>query len=205
MSRRYNPSTDYLHRLRKELAASQIGYTARPDHPAFVSEPLEELQEEASIALYLSTDYPAHLDEIHPLTTTHLIHYDINDLWKLEEHFRLQTDITRATGLVPIPSTITRNRQHLVDERGHRFSFYRLKRITEAPRRIPTPRLDEQPVVNTTLDTPTHRYPLRSLDRRTATEDVTATTTTTQRRENLGRNLKRRKRGAQKPYDRSRD
>jgi hypothetical protein len=133
MKHRYNPSTDYLHKLKKELADSQANYIARPDHPAFVSKPLEELQEEASIALYLSTDYPAHLDEIRLLTTTHHIHYDINDLWKLEEHFRLQTDIARTTGLVPIPSTITRNRQHLVDERGHRFSLYRLERITAAP------------------------------------------------------------------------
>jgi hypothetical protein len=202
MKQRYNPSTDYLYKLRKELADSQTNYIARPDHPAFVSAPLEELQEEASIALYLSPDYPAHLDEIQPLVATHHLHYDINDLWKLEEHFRLQTDIARATGLVPIPSTITRNRQHLVDEREHRFSLYRLERITAAPRRIPTPRLnDEQPVVLATLDTPTHRYPLRSLDRRTPTQDVA--TSTTRRRQDLGGNPQRRERCVKKPYGRS--
>jgi hypothetical protein len=204
MNRRYNPSTDYLHKLRKELAASQIGYTARPDHPAYISAPLDELQEEASVALYLSTDYPAYADELRSTTTTHHIHYDINDLWKLEEHFRLQTDIARATGLVPIPSTITRNRQHLVDERGHRFSLYRLARITAAPRRVSPPRFnDEQPVVINTLNTPSHRYPLRSLDKRTPVQDVP--TTTTRRRQDLGRDLERRKRRAQKPYGRSRD
>jgi hypothetical protein len=203
MIHRYNPSTDYLYKLKQELANSQIGYTARPDHPAFVSELLEELQEEASVALYLSTDYSAHLDEIRLLIAAHHIHYDINDLWKLEEHFRLQTDITCATGLVLIPSTIARNRQHLVDERGHRFSLYRLARITAAPRRVSPPRLnDEQPVV-TTLNTPSHRYPLRSLDRRTSAQNVPATTTW--RCQNLGRNLKRRERRNQKPYGRGRD
>jgi hypothetical protein len=204
MKYRYNPSTDYLHKLKEELAASQANYTARPDHPAFISIPLDELQEEASVALYLSTDYSAHIDEIRPVTTTHNIHYDINDLWKLEEHFRLQTDISRATGLVPIPSTITRNRQHLVDERRNRFALYRLERITAAPRRVSPPRFnDEQPVVINALNTPSHRYPLRSLDKRTPVQDVP--TTTTRRRQNLGRDLEGRKRRAQKPYGRGRD
>jgi hypothetical protein len=115
MQHHYNPSTDYLYKLQQELAASQIGYTAQPDHPAFISAPLDELQEEASVVLYLSTDYSAYIDKIRPVTTTHHIRYDIDDLWKFEEHFHLQTDIACATGLVPIPSIITRNQQHLVD------------------------------------------------------------------------------------------
>jgi len=73
MQRRYNPSTDYLYKLKKELATSQANYRAQPDHPAFVSAPLEELQEKASVALYLSTDYPAYIDEIRPVITTHHI------------------------------------------------------------------------------------------------------------------------------------
>jgi hypothetical protein len=73
MIHRYNPSTDYLHKLREELATSQANYRAQPDHPAFISEPLDELQEEASVALYLSTNYPAYIDEIRPLVTTHHI------------------------------------------------------------------------------------------------------------------------------------
>jgi hypothetical protein len=201
MNRRYNPSTDYLHKLRKELAASQIGYIARPDHPAFISAPLDELQEEASVALYLSTDYPAYADEIRTTTTTHNIHYDIDDLWKLEEHFRLQTDIARATGLVPIPSTITRNRQHLVDERRHRFSLYCLQRIAETTGRILPPELNN--VVQTDIPH-THRYPLRSLNKRTSDPNV-PTTTTTGGRQNLGRNSQRRERRVKKPYGRGRD
>jgi hypothetical protein len=185
MQRRYNPSINYLYKLKKELAASQSNYIARPDHPAFVSAPLEELQEEASVALYLSSDYPAYVDRLHqqehtcPVTTLHHIKYDINDLWNLEEHFRLQTDVARATGLAPIPSIITRNQQHLVDQRGDRFALYRLKRITATPRRISTPPIDD--IQNTV----THRYPL--LHRRTPAENVSTTTG----RADVGRDLER--------------
>jgi hypothetical protein len=139
MSHRYNLSTNYLYKLREELATSQINYRARPDHPAFVSAPLEELQEEASVALYLSSDYPTYVEEIRPITAIHHIKYNVNDLWNIEEHLRLQIDIACATGLEQIPSTVTRNQQHLVDQRRNQFSLYRLERITATPRRIPPP------------------------------------------------------------------
>jgi len=193
MQHHYNPSLEYLYKLQKELTTSQNTHHARPDHPAFVSAPLEELQEEASVTLYLSTDYPAHVDEIRPVTTTYHIEYDVNDLWSFEEHFRLQTDIARATGLAPISSTFTRNQQHLVDERRHRFALYCVERITLTPQRIPAPLLDnaiQQPqlVINTTRNTTMHRYPLRSLDCQATTKNVDPTS----RCPDLGRDLARR-------------
>jgi hypothetical protein len=130
MQHRYNPSTDYLYKLKEELVTSQANYRARPDHPAFVSEPLEELQEEATVALYLTENYPVYVEELRQVTTIHHIEYDVNDLWNIN---CLQTDIACATGLAPIPSTVTRNRQHLVDQRRNRFSLYRLERITATP------------------------------------------------------------------------
>jgi len=138
---------------------------------------------------WLSPDYEENVTEWHTNTTDILL-VTINEL-------------TAEHNVV-----LTNNLRHLLGNQRnplHRVSHQRASPQPSTPPRsvllltttidsIKVP-IDRLRLVNPARHTPTHRYPLRSLDSRTTVKNVTP------RSLNLGRNLKRRERRTKKLYD----